>query len=58
MTFDFERTLTQQGRPQGLPACPRTKPEAKLIAPALLPAQIFFARSFRVALIVSEKNWK
>src|SRR4030095_2528387 len=39
LPFDFEKTLTQQGKPESLPACPRTWPEAKLIAPALFPAR-------------------
>ena len=38
LPFDFEKTLTQQGKPESLPACPCTRPEAKLIAPVLFPA--------------------
>jgi len=37
--LDFDKTLTQQGKPESLLACPRSWPEAKLIAPALLPAK-------------------
>lgn len=38
LPFVFEKTLTQQGKPESLPACPCTWPEAKLIAPVLFPA--------------------
>jgi hypothetical protein len=39
LSFNFEKTLTQQGKPESLPACPARWPEANLIAPALFPAR-------------------